>query len=110
MKNLHSELHIAELKAKKTTWRHHYTLSPNFLKCMVKENLLHEYPLINCGILTKSHTECCAHANTEYKTQPHCDKRIMSQKQILCSAVQHMQFAQRETNKVHYTARKARNS
>jgi len=77
---------------------------------MVKENLLHEYLRINCDILTKSHTKCCAHANAEYKIQPHCDKRIMSQTQILCSAIQHTQFAQRETNTAHYTAKKARNS
>lgn len=73
---------------------------------MVKESLLHEYPLINYDILTKSHTECCAHAKAEYKIQLHCDKRIMSQKQILCSAIQHKQFAQRETNIVYYTEKR----
>jgi len=45
---------------------------------MVKEKFLHEYPRINCDILTKSHKECCAHAKAEYKLQPDCDKGIMS--------------------------------
>jgi len=58
MKNLHCELHITEMKVKKkkTTWRHNYTLPPKFLKCMVKENFLHEYLRINCDILANSHT------------------------------------------------------
>jgi len=30
----------------------------------------------------------------------------MSQKQILCSAIQHKQFAQRETNIVYYTEKR----
>jgi hypothetical protein len=73
---------------------------------MVKENFLHEYPRINCDILTKSYMECSAHANAEHKLQPHCDKRIMPQKQTLCSVIQYTEFAQRETNATHYTRNK----
>ena len=100
MKNLHCELHITERKVK-TTWCQHYTLSPKFIKYLVKENFLHEYPRINCDILMKSGMECCAHAKAEYKLQPYWDKRIISQKQMLCSVIQHTEFAKSETNTRH---------